>query len=253
MEPVTSELDGRILWVTLNRPQVLNAVDVATHHALQAALRLAAGAEVGAVVLTGAGRGFCVGQDLAEFGRLEWDAGEHLRRFYNPAVKALRALRKPVIAAVNGITAGAGIGLACACDLRVAAESARFTPAFDAVALVPDSGTSFFVPRLMGRAAGFAWLTAGTTLEAGEALAKGLVDEVVPDARLRARAGELAAMYAARPAGALGMTKRLLQGDERAELERHLELEAQLQRAAAASPEHQVAVAAFLARRRGET
>jgi 2-(1,2-epoxy-1,2-dihydrophenyl)acetyl-CoA isomerase len=249
MEPVATLLEQGVLRITLNRPQVLNALDVDTHVALREALTSAEDSGVRAVILTGAGRGFCVGQDLAEFQALEWDAGEHLRRFYNPIILALRALAKPVMAAVNGVTAGAGIGLACACDLRVASDTASFTPAFESVALVPDSGTSFFVPRLIGRAQAFVWLTTGRTLDAEEARVKGLVDEVVAAADLEARTAELAAAYAARAGNATGMTKRLLDRADDALLAEHLEVEAQLQRDAADSAEHKQAIAAFLARR----
>lgn len=249
-EPVDAQVESGVLWITLNRPDVLNALDVATHLALRAALRRAAADDVGAVVLTGAGRGFCVGQDLEEFRNLVGDASEHLRRYYNPNIVALRELGRPVIAAVNGVTAGAGIGLACACDLRLCSDQARFTPAFASMALVPDSGTSYFVPRLMGGGA-FAWLTSGTSLEAAEAQARGLVDEVVPAPELRARAAEVAGAYARQPRAAVAMSKRLLRSQEAVALERQLELEAQLQRVAAASEAHRQALAAFLSRRRG--
>src|SRR5215208_6036570 len=136
---VETSRDGAVLTITLNRPDVLNALNGATHGALRGALGEAEAREVRAVVITGAGRGFCVGQDLGEF-RETGDTGEMLRTNYHPNVLAIRALPKPVIAAVNGAAAGAGLSLACACDLRIASDAASFVPAFVNIGLVPDAG-----------------------------------------------------------------------------------------------------------------
>ena len=135
MAEVETTRDGAVLTITLNRPEVLNAFNTAMHGGLAAALRDAQADEVRAVVLTGAGRGFCVGQDLTEFRESPGDIGERLEQNYHPNVLAIRALEKPVIAAVNGAAAGAGLSIACACDLRIAADSASFVPAFIGIGL----------------------------------------------------------------------------------------------------------------------
>ena len=163
-----------------------------------------------AVVLTGAGRGFCVGQDLTEFRDAAGDIGDRLHSTYHPNVLAIRALEKPVIAAVNGAAAGAGMSFACACDLRIASDAAVFVPAFVNIGLVPDSGGTFFVTRLLGYARAFEWLCSGRRLTAAEAHAWGLVSEVVEADLFAGRAAELAAELAALPTRAIGMTKRLL-------------------------------------------
>ena len=166
---------------------------------MHAALEEAAAEDVRAVVITGAGKGFCAGQDLGEFRGLEHDVGEHLEATYHPNVRAIRALEKPVIAAVNGAAAGAGLSLACVCDYRIAADNAAFVPGFIGIGLVPDSGGSYFLARLLGPSRAFAWMSSNRKLTAAEAHAWGLVDEVVEADALAARAAELAADYAARP------------------------------------------------------
>jgi 2-(1,2-epoxy-1,2-dihydrophenyl)acetyl-CoA isomerase len=247
-EVVTAREDG-VLTVTLNRPEVLNAFDAAMHAGLAAALKEARDASVRAVVLTGAGRGFCVGQDLTEFRQPDRDVAADLRRLYHPNVLAIRALEKPVIAAVNGPAAGAGLSFACACDLRLAADSAAFVPAFVGIGLVPDSGGSFFVARLLGPARAFEWMTSNRKLSAAEAHALGLVDEVVEGERLAERAAERAREYAERPTAAIGMTKRLFDRAATATLEEQLELEAQLQAAAMRTEDFREGVAAFREKR----
>jgi 2-(1,2-epoxy-1,2-dihydrophenyl)acetyl-CoA isomerase len=246
---VETQRDGSVLTITLNRPDVLNAFDSAMHDAFRAALEEAADTEVRAVLLTGAGRGFCVGQDLTAFKDGGRDVGELLRTTFNPNVLALRALQKPVIAAVNGAAAGAGLALACACDLRFAAASAVFVPAFVNVGLVPDTGATYFVTRLLGYSRAFEWLCSGRRLSAADAHAWGLVAEVVEDGRLRGRADEVAATLAALPTRAIGMTKRLLEQASLSTLEEQLELEAQLQAVAAAGDDFREGVDAFLAKR----
>ena len=186
MAEVEASRDGAVLTITLNRPDVLNAFNTAMHRGLAAALKDARDGGVRAVVLTGAGRGFCVGQDLTEFRDAPGDIGSRLRDNYHPNIRAIRALEKPVIAAVNGAAAGAGMSLACACDLRLAADTASFVPAFINIGLIPDSGGSYFVTRILGPARAFEWLTSGRKLTAADAHAWGLVNEVVPGARWRA-------------------------------------------------------------------
>jgi len=247
---VESSRDGAVQTITLNRPDVLNAFNGAMHRAMQAALKEAArDDEVRAIVVTGAGRGFCVGQDLTEFREAPGDIGDRLRAGYHPTILALRSLEKPVLAAVNGPAAGAGLSLALACDLRLAADSASFVPAFVSIGLVPDSGGTFFTRRLLGYARAFEWLAMGRKLTAAEAHAWGLVSEVVEVDRLPERAAELAAELAALPTRAIGMTKRLLDHAETATLEEQLEREAQLQSVATQTDDFREGVAAFLEKR----
>jgi len=247
-EVETTQVEG-VLTVTLNRPEVLNAFNGALHAALASALEEAQAPEVRAVVITGAGRGFCVGQDLTEFREAAGDVGERLRATYHPNVLALRALEKPVIAAVNGPAAGAGLSLAAACDIRLAAASASFVPGFVGIGLVPDSGGSLFLVRILGEARAFEWMTSNRRLDADRALAWGLVSEVVADNALTARAAELAREYAGRPTRGIGMTKRLFDHAVTATLEAQLELEAELQAQAVASEDFSEGVAAFLEKR----
>jgi 2-(1,2-epoxy-1,2-dihydrophenyl)acetyl-CoA isomerase len=246
---VETAREGGVLTLTLNRPDVLNAFNGAMHAALRDALREARDPEVRAVVVTGAGRGFCVGQDLNEFRDEAGDIGGRLRSTYNSNVLALRALEKPVIAAVNGPAAGAGMSLACACDIRIASEAASFVPAFVSIGLVPDTGGSYFVAQLLGYARAFEWLTSGRKLAAEEALSWGLVSEVVPPDRLEKRVAELASTYAGMPTRGIGMTKRLLQAAPSRTLEEQLEWEAELQAAATRSEDFAEGVAAFLEKR----
>jgi 2-(1,2-epoxy-1,2-dihydrophenyl)acetyl-CoA isomerase len=240
--------DGAVQTITLNRPDVLNALDVATKRLLLDAVREARDAEVRAVVLTGAGRGFCAGQDLSEFGEAP-DVGAALRATYHPIVLGIRELEKPVIAAVNGAAAGAGLSLACVCDIRIASDAASFTPGFVRIGLVPDAGGSFFVARILGPARAFEWMTSGRRLSAEEALAWGLVSEVVPVEGFAERAAGLAAVLAALPTRAIAMHRRLFDNAWTATLDEQLELEAQLQSAAVRSDDFAEGVAAFREKR----
>jgi 2-(1,2-epoxy-1,2-dihydrophenyl)acetyl-CoA isomerase len=252
MAEVETSREGAVLTITLNRPDVLNAFNTAMHKALATALKDARGPDVRAVVITGAGRGFCVGQDLTEFREAAGDIASRLRETYHPNVLAIRALEKPVIAAVNGAAAGAGMSFACACDLRIAADSASFVPAFINIGLIPDSGGSYFVTRILGPARAFEWLASGRKLTAVEAHAWGLVSEVVAAETLPARAAELAARLAALPTRGIGMTKRLIDHAPTASLEEQLEREAQLQAAATQTDDFKEGVAAFLEKRSPE-
>jgi 2-(1,2-epoxy-1,2-dihydrophenyl)acetyl-CoA isomerase len=249
MAEVETTRDGAVLMITLNRPDVLNAFNADLHRALSAALTDAQADDVRAVVITGAGRGFCVGQDLTEFREAPGDIGERLRGNYHPNILALRRLEKPVLAAVNGPAAGAGLSFACACDLRLAAASATFVPAFINIGLVPDSGGTYFVRRLLGTARAFEWMSSGRRLSAAEALDWGLVSEVVADEKLAERAAERAAELAAMPTRGIGLTKRLFDHAENATLEEQLELEAQLQTTATKTADFREGVDAFLEKR----
>src|SRR3954465_1914002 len=248
MAEVEVARDGAVQTITLNRPEVLNAFNRALHKALREALKEARDPEVRAVVLTGAGRGFSAGQDLKEFGEAG-DVGDALRDTYHPNVLAIRALEKPVIAAVNGACAGAGLSFACACDIRIAADGASFVPGFIGIGLVPDAGGTYFLHRLLGPARAFEWMTSNRRLTAAEAHQWGLVSEVVDADALPARAAELAQLYASMPTRAVGMTKRLFDHADTATLDEQLELEAQLQAAAAQTSDFREGVTAFLEKR----
>jgi 2-(1,2-epoxy-1,2-dihydrophenyl)acetyl-CoA isomerase len=239
---------GAVQTITLNRPEVLNAFNRALHQALREALKEARDPEVRAVVLTGAGRGFSAGQDLKEFGEAP-DVADALRQSYHPNVLAIRGLEKPVIAAVNGVCAGAGLSLACVCDMRVAADDASFVPGFIGIGLVPDAGGTYFLERLLGASRAFEWMSSNRRLTAAEAHAWGLVSEVVEADSLQSRAAELASLYAALPTRGIGMTKRLFDHAGNATLEEQLELEAQLQAAATQTEDFREGVAAFLEKR----
>jgi 2-(1,2-epoxy-1,2-dihydrophenyl)acetyl-CoA isomerase len=248
MADVEVTRDSNVQTITLNRPDKLNAFTLGVHHGLQAALEEARDPEVRAVVITGAGRGFSAGQDLTEFGEAG-DVGSMLRTTYHVNVTAIRSLEKPVIAAVNGVCAGAGLSLACACDIRVASDAAFFVPGFVGIGLIPDSGGTYFIQRLLGTPRAFEWMTSNRRLTAAEAHAWGLVSEVVADADLPARTAELAAAYAAAPTAAIAMTKRLFDQAQLGTLEQQLELEAQLQTAATQSEDFREGVAAFREKR----
>ena len=248
MAEVESSRAGAVQTITLNRPDKMNAFNRALHAALREALAEARDPEVRAVVVTGAGRGFCAGQDLTEFGETQ-DVGAALRATYHPNILAIRSLEKPVIAAVNGVCAGAGVSLACACDIRIASDNASFVPGFIGIGLVPDAGGTYFVHRLLGAARAFEWMSSNRRLSAAEAHAWGLVSEVVEGAALPARAAELADFYAALPTRGIGMTKRLFDHADTATLDEQLELEAQLQTAATQSDDFREGVAGFLEKR----
>jgi 2-(1,2-epoxy-1,2-dihydrophenyl)acetyl-CoA isomerase len=247
MPEVEVTREGAVMTITLNRPDVLNAFDGPMHARLAEALEQARDPAVRAVVITGAGRGFSVGQDLKEFQTL--DVAEALRARYHPNVLAIRALEKPVIAAVNGPAAGAGLSLACACDVRIASASASFVPAFINIGLVPDAGGSWFIHRLLGYSRAFSWMASGRKLTSVEAHEWGLVSEVVDDEQLATRAAEIAAQLAAMPTQGVAMTKRLFDHAETATLERQLELEACLQAEATRTDDFKEGVAAFQERR----
>jgi 2-(1,2-epoxy-1,2-dihydrophenyl)acetyl-CoA isomerase len=239
-----------VLTITLNRPDVLNALNRAVHDGLYAGLTQAAGDQgIRAVVITGAGRGFCVGQDLQEFSSGARDVAENLRRNYHRNVLAIRALEKPVIAAVNGPAAGAGLSLALACDVRIASDAASFVPAFISIGLVPDSGGTWLARRLLGAARAFEWLSTGRRLDPEEARSWGLVSEVVAAAELPERAQEVAQLFAGMPTRAVWETKRLLDAAETRSFDAQLELEARAQAELTRTHDFREGVAAFLAKR----
>ena len=177
---VSIRRDGAVLWITLDRPDALNALNAPMYAGLAVALEEAADPAVRAVVLTGAGRGFCSGQDVSELTGPTYGIADRIRTQLNTTVLALRRLEKPVIAAVNGPAAGAGLSLALACDVRVASDAAVFAPAFSRIGLAPDSGATWLAARLLGSGHAFEWFTTGRNLSAPQALEWGLVSEVVP-------------------------------------------------------------------------
>ncbi len=249
-QPVLEARHGAVLTLTLNRPQVLNAITDDLLDVLATSLRAAADdASVRAVVVTGAGRAFCSGQDLkAAAADGDLDIGMHLREHYVPAIRAMRELEKPVVAAVNGPAAGAGFSLALAADFRVAARSATFVQAFVRIGLIPDAGSTYFLPRIVGpaRAAELAML--GDAVDAQRALEIGLVNAVVADAELPAAAAELAARLAAAPYS-IGLIKRALNLSPGNDLAAQFQVEERLQSDAARSSDFVEGVTAFLEKR----
>ena len=248
-DEVLTSREGAVLTITLNRPDVYNAINREMHEGLAAALADAADPAIRAVVLTGAGRGFCAGQDLREFQELPGGVREALEETYHPNVRAIRALEKPVLAAINGACAGAGLSLACACDVRVASSEATFVPGFIGIGLVPDAGGTWFIHRLLGFARSFEWMVSNRRLSAAEALGWGLVSEEIPAAEFADRVAERAAWYAALPTRGVAMTKQLFEHAYNASLEEQLELEAELQQAATQTADFGEGVQAFLEKR----
>ena len=251
MADLRFEIADGVATLTLDRPDALNALTIPLKHELLAALRRAESeAAIRAIVLTGAGRAFCAGQDLRE--RLEPGApplDEEVRERYNPIILAMRRLAKPIVGAINGVAAGAGASLAFACDLWIAAEGASFLLAFGRIGLIPDSGATWLLPRLVGaaRAADLALL--GESLSAADAQRIGLVTSVVPGDALAAEAHALAARLAGMAPRALALTKRALESSWTATLEEQLAIEAELQGIAGSTADHAEGIAAFLEKR----
>jgi 2-(1,2-epoxy-1,2-dihydrophenyl)acetyl-CoA isomerase len=248
-DEVLTSRDGAVLTITLNRPDVYNAINRALHEGLAAALSDAADPAVRAVVLTGAGRGFCSGQDLREFQSVPGGVREALEQTYHPNIRALRALEKPVIAAINGPVAGAGLSLACACDVRIGSSEATFVPGFIGIGLVPDAGSTWFIHRLLGFARAFEWMVSNRRIGVDEALSWGLLSEQVPADRFAERVKELGEWYAALPTRAVAMTKQLFEHAYTASLDEQLSLEAELQQAATQTEDFGEGVQAFLEKR----
>jgi len=241
----------RVATITLDRADALNALTVPLKEELLAALaRVGADPAFGAVVLTGAGRAFCAGQDLRE--RLEPGAAPleiEIRERYNPIILAMRRLEKPIVGAINGIAAGAGASLAFACDVRIAAEGASFLLAFGRVGLVPDSGATWLLPRLVGAAKAAELALTGEALSAADAERLGLVARVVPAESVVTEAQAMAARLGSMAPRAVALTKRALESSWTASLEEQLELEAELQGIAGATTDHAEGIAAFLEKR----
>ena len=253
-QPILVSVEAGVQTITLNRPERLNAFNVEMHQLLRAALTQADDDDaVRAVLLTGAGRGFCAGQDLSERdvgGDAAIDLSVTIGTHYNPLVRRLRALPKPIVCAVNGVAAGAGANVALACDIVLAARSASFIQAFAKIGLVPDSGGTWLLPRLAGRARAMGLALLGDRLGAEDAASWGLVWKAVDDDRLMAEAGALARSLAAGPTRAYGLIKRALDASETSTLDAQLDLERDLQREAGFSADYREGVAAFLGKRK---
>lgn len=252
MAELRVETVDAVTTLTLDRADSLNSLTLGLKNELLQALK-SAGRDraVRAVVITGAGRAFCAGQDLRE--RMEPDAAPlavELRQRYNPIIIAMRRLEKPIVAAVNGVAAGAGASLAFACDIRLAAPEASFILAFGRVGLVPDSGATWFLPRLVGTAKALEIALTTEPLSAADAERFGLVARIVPADGLLAEAQALAERLAAGAPRAIALTKRALNRAWDATLEEQLEYEADLQGLAGASADHAEGVAAFVEKRR---
>lgn len=250
-------VEAGVQRITLNRPEKLNALNPDMLRLLRAALEQAkSDSTVRCVLLTGAGRGFCAGQDLSERRAMPGagppDLSITISEYYNPLVRQLRALPKPALAAVNGVAAGAGASIALACDLVLAGRSASFVQAFARLGLVPDSGGTWFLPRLVGRARAMGLALLGERLAAEDAERWGLIWKCVDDAHLMHEAEALAHALAHGPTKGYGLIKRALNASSGNSLEAQLDLERELQHEAGLTQDYADAVAAFLEKRAAE-
>jgi len=258
METVLVSLEAAhlpgVLRVTLNRPEKLNAFNPSVHKGLAEAMgRAEAEAEVRCVLITGAGRGFCAGQDLTERdmkSAAPIDLGGGLDTWYNPLVKRMRALPKPIVCAVNGVAAGAGANFALACDIVLAARSASFIQAFVKIGLVPDCGGTYFLPRLAGTQRAMALAMTGERLSAEDAERWGIIWKCVGDAELQNEAEKLAAQLASGPTRSLGLIKRAMYASAGNGLAAQLDLERDLQREIGKGGDYREGVSAFLEKRK---
>jgi 2-(1,2-epoxy-1,2-dihydrophenyl)acetyl-CoA isomerase len=254
---VLASQEGPVLTLTLNRPTALNSFTEAMHQQLRAALDAAAAdAQVRCVVLTGAGRGFCAGQDLADPmvapaapGEAPKDLGRAITLLYKPLVQRLRSMPVAVVAAVNGVAAGAGANLALNCDLVVAGQSASFIQAFSKIGLVPDTGGTWLLPRIVGRARALGLAMLGDKLSAADAERIGLIWKCVADAALAGEAGKLAQRLATMPVKALAVTRSAVDRAQHLTLEQALDEEAALQAELGRAHDYLEGVAAFAAKR----
>ena len=251
---ILSEVEQGVMTITLNRPDRLNSFNDLMHQQLAACLTQAERDEnVRCLLITGAGRGFCAGQDLndrnVDPSGPAPDLGLSVERFYNPLLRRLAALPKPVIAAVNGVAAGAGATLALGCDIVLAARSANFVMAFSKLGLVQDCGGSWFLPRVAGRARALGLALLGEKLSAEQAAQWGMIWQLVEDAELADTSRQLARHLATQPTFGLGLIKKALQASETNGLDAQLDLERDYQRLAGRSDDYREGVSAFLAKR----
>jgi len=253
MEPVLVALDAGVLRVTLNRPEKLNAFNPAMHKGLADAMtRAESESAIRCVLITGSGRGFCAGQDLTErdMKAAVIDLGGGLETWYNPLVKRMRALEKPVVCAVNGVAAGAGANFALACDIVFAARSASFIQAFVKIGLVPDCGGTYFLPRLAGMQRAMALAMTGDRLSAEDAERFGVIWKCVDDAQLAPETERFARALAGGPTKSLGLIKKALYDSAHNTLAAQLDLERDLQREVGKGADYREGVAAFLEKRK---
>jgi 2-(1,2-epoxy-1,2-dihydrophenyl)acetyl-CoA isomerase len=254
MPAILVSLDAGVLTITLNRPEKLNSFIPEMHGLMRAAMERALDSpDVRAVLLTGAGRGFCAGQDLSQrnvdAGAPAIDLSVSLGSHYNPLVRRMRALPKPIVCAVNGVAAGAGANIALACDLVIAARSASFVQAFSRLGLVPDSGGTYFLPRLVGTARAMGLALLAEKLSAEDAERMGLIWKTVDDARLMDEATSVARQLAAGPTKGYGLVKKALYASSGNSLDAQLDLERDLQREAGFSEDYREGVKAFMEKR----
>jgi len=254
-ETITAETQDYICTITLNRPDVLNAFNDALTKELADALKNAArDKETRVIVITGADRAFSSGQDLGDLKKKYVpgyvpELGDDLRKRYNPLITRIIEVENPVIASVNGVAAGAGCSLAMCCDMRIAAEEASFIEVFINVGLIPDSGSTYTLPRLVGYGKAFELCTLGSKIDAQEALRLGIVNQVVPADQLTETTNKVAAKLASLPGKAIGLTKRLLNQSLENDLSQQLEAEAYAQETAGRTSDHIEGVTAFLEKR----
>lgn len=252
METIIYALNKQVATISLNRPDVFNAFNTQLHTDLLKALKQAEkDPEVRVIVLTGVGKAFCSGQDLKEvLDNNQKDLSITLEKHYNPLIKCMRNMPKPIIAAVNGVAAGAGCSLALAADLIVAAESAKFIEVFVGIGLVLDSGSSFFLPRAVGATRAFEMATMGTRISAAQALEWGMVNKVVPDDELLNAVATYTDYYATAPTKAIGLMKQMLNQSFNSNLAQMLEMETYYQKIAGTTHDYEEGVAAFIAKRK---
>jgi 2-(1,2-epoxy-1,2-dihydrophenyl)acetyl-CoA isomerase len=252
-ETILFDVSNAIARLTLNRPDKLNSFNVQMHGEIRQALALLPGSGARVLVLTGAGRGFCAGQDLSDRavspGSQTADLGESIDKRYNPLILALQDLPMPVIAAVNGVAAGAGANIALACDLVIAARSASFVQAFAKLGLIPDCGGTWVLPRLVGAARAMGLTLLGNKLSAEQAAAWGMIWQCVEDGELAATVDALAQQFAAGPTRGLAATKAAIRGSWQHTLAEQLNIERDVQRELGQSADFAEGVAAFGAKR----
>ena len=255
MSSILLKIENKVGWITLNRPDVFNSFNREMAFLLQKTLDDCANdATVRAIVITGNGKAFCAGQDLKEVTSPDLNPGfrKILEEHYNPIITRIRNIEKPIIAAVNGVAAGAGANIALACDIVVAAESATFIQAFSKIGLVPDSAGTFFLPRLIGFQKATALMMLGDKVSAQEALDLGMIYKVFSAETFEEEVNKLAATLANMPTKALGLTKRLLNQSLTNNLEQQLALESDLQIEASSSNDYKEGVSAFVEKRKPE-